>query len=768
MNENFSTSFIYQKKGKFAKHVRDAPDTSQATPDGENGFIRWKDLRSESNAPSESIYGQTSPKEFSSQSNSSTASDSFQADDTTEARSSSANRPRSIVRRLLFRRPGRPWDNFMGLFDRLHPPRRDRPNSWVNPLRLLKACTEPNPPDVEKRRVTMMVPRALVSMSLRDPEMTIEDWAEQHQCRVDLLDNEDPRTSHQPMMVVGTKKGIEDLRCSLIQALPKALHNGDTSQVFILVREDRDVRFMSPIPVVHPRKSYPYQRADQIPQPSVWTMATFAEYIDQLCQRGMPRMTHRVLYVKPEEHCQEVMKILHELLQDSAVRPAITLPAFHDILRFLIHHQQHCTVRVMMAYADDMGLALDATTFNISLQGLRATRNIQPFASILRDMLDHGLKPTGETWVAFLMCVDSVEVKQYCIGMMRRLGFLDHPPTLEDAVGQVVPDALAQWLDQGRSLEDFLQYMDHELGPLWLSTSAANKMLREVGRRGWIGECLGIWDVLRDRGVTFDIVSFNTLLSRCTAGSFAGYAFQVLDRAVQVVKFGERHQIPRDAVSYQILMRMARNCRLYNTCRVIWRYACMEGMVRFPMQVRVHDSLGTNTSRAGNPALDLWEKTSGKVIVGIPYPDKEFHSGWTSTGDEQEVVAQTRKIMTELCQWTYFPDDRLPQKDLAKGMLERDLEAWHWVRPVRPFVEMVEEALDLDYQWMEQEKTSGELMSGIWRIEHAIDVPVMARERYLAIHPPSSPYAGEGRQKQPKGEEASTTTTTSLYDTDIE
>ena len=595
---------------------------------------------------------------------------------------------------------------------------------WRTQLRLLEMYTLDPSPAQESVRVMFMVPTFMVTRLHLMPGGTLWDLARDHDCHLNLLGDAHSTDGKRPLIAIGRSSSL----AKVWQRLGAAVSEHQGSEVEVIPVENVD-KYQLPDrhlvrTIATSKETRAPIRADLITRPTKWNTLTLASYVRDLCEPRMPRMMHRQLYRKGEEHAQLVTAILVEIFSDRAALAAVTTTALNYALNFLEHHRNLPAARDILQTVVSMGLQLHVSTFNIMLRGFAAADDMKGFLYLLRQMIRHGTRPDGHTWVAFLNCPLDLRLRMHIVDIMRKRGLLEHKHTLQDTVAVVLPDILAQWLDGGQDLVAFFHSMNGFFGPDWFFVGAVNRMLHVLGNRGRFGQCIDLWTHGVERGIDLDAVTFNTMLRNCALGTVEGTSREVLDRAQQVVALAEARWIKRNAISYQILFRLACSSRLYNAARVAWQYACMEGQVSYMVQAQTKQSLLTNVARHKLGRSASWMTTSGKVMMGIATP-----APLPSTSDDGRTLPNTGpnrrelvEIMSRLCDWRPAGPERDQALSVAKQMLQRDLEASRWVRPGRPLSEILRAALILDEQWKQRE-TSREEMSGAWRIQHAIDVP---------------------------------------------
>ncbi|KAI9789112.1 MAG: hypothetical protein M1816_006362 [Peltula sp. TS41687] len=462
--------------------------------------------------------------------------------------------------------------------------------------------------------------------------------------------------------------------------------------------DTNQVRFITPTEKV--LRPLPHRRADEIPRPRKWTRRTFSAYIYDLCNSCPPRVVRRNLYQPDgQQHQTLVTRMLVEVFLDPEAQGGLNTAAFNMALEYLEKHNQVPTIRRVFVELEELGLRMNVKTFNIMLRGAAMTRDISNFIFVLRIMLDRRLTPTGETWVAFLMLFESTPIKMKILECMDTKGLLQNLSTMKDALGQVIDGALDGWLNRGWRPENFVDYMDRVWGDAWLSTSVANRVLNELGRRRLIPELLAVWETLPRRGVIFDSVSVNTILQHSVHRGKLHEVVQVICQAE------ERSPIEFDEATYEILWNLARRRQLYNVARVVWRYACTKARLSYKMEYQVYKSLLGDSCRPLTTLLARWDATAAKVAVGVDLSEAEQSSifktcEWIDNGKPRdgETIAQMKEV------------------------LRRDMASYRFIRHSEPFGRMLQSALELDEAWL---RAGEETKSVAWKVSNALRIPTV-------------------------------------------
>lgn len=447
--------------------------------------------------------------------------------------------------------------------------------------------------------------------------------------------------------------------------------------------------------------------ADRIRRPCISSPLEFFNYVEDLTLSSVSRTMHHHLYRAQESHVAAIARILEELFNDHSLRDSLTVRAFDTACVFLVKYGFIPTTRVLFARMDELGLSFSAGTFNAILRGAASSKDLHNYTFFLQAMVRRGVKPSGETWIALLMAIQSKAVKLLIVETMRERGVLDQTSTFKDAVNQVVGDEFVAHLDSGQEVTAFLDFMDRSYGFDWLSVSASNRILDELGERGLLLQCVDMLGFMEQRGTKPNSVTLNTLLGHCSRQ-------RNMDGAIQMLRVFESSfgVLPVENHFHQLFM-LTWKSQLLNCCRVVWRYACMAAAVSYRTQRLVMDSLARPIPSQQMSMAEAWRCTVGKFLIGIRYGEGGLDNA-LRLNTIQKLVA-----MAEAATPSYKDPDFVK---LIQQLLSDDLKAATQYRPKSGFAEKLEEALAMDRSWVRERIRKDS--STTWMIENSIDVPV--------------------------------------------
>ncbi|KAI9823244.1 MAG: hypothetical protein M1819_001373 [Sarea resinae] len=506
-------------------------------------------------------------------------------------------------------------------------------------------------------------------------------------------------------------------------------------------------------------------RADRIPRPEKWTVVSFADYVERLARSEVSVSMHRHLYAEGETHKELVAKLLKDLLGDPQNKPYISIQAFNSALSFFVSHNMIAAARLLFVKMDLQQIGLTTETFNILIRGAAAAKDLHNFTFLLRLMIKRGIKPNGATWVAFLMAIETKEVKKHVIKSMYSKGLLQDISIVQDVMVQTIPDHFSTFLDsqqqqsgegESNSIEvrdknnhvlEFVKQIDSVFHQSWLTVYSSNCLLNILGYRGLLSQCLSLIELMHKRNISPDVVSLNTLLAHCLHHHNANGAVE-LTRLLT----SPPYNIVLDDTSYDLLFMLAWRLGFHNMSRVAWAYACVAGAVSNRMLRKVAASLALARSSASDvrdegdkreeendkgstsesdPAsvsftqffAEAFPRDAGLIVAGATSPTvPTLKPKLTSTSISTRI--RTTESNSSPTSFSATPSKYRPNHD---PHVAADLAAVLTRRPTRPFTELLEEALKRDRQWRYHSKTWQLAKSAQWRRDNALDVGFLRR-----------------------------------------
>lgn len=451
-------------------------------------------------------------------------------------------------------------------------------------------------------------------------------------------------------------------------------------------------------------------RADQIPRPLAWSKQAFWYYVDNLTRSLVDPLIERQLYGRGGSHVAEVSRILTEIFQAPAAREFLSPEAFNVAISFFYTHTALPQAIALFEYMQWLRMEIPGETMDIMLRGCAIYKDLYRFTKILEYCTDRGIVPTAGSWTMLLRAVRSRDAQEVIIESMKERKMLEDTRTVREVVRLIVREDLIRHLDNNLDPTSFLDSMDTRFGTEWLSESAGNIILYELGQRKPAAEAVDMLHTMMKRGMETDEVTLNTLLKFCSWEKNHLLAIRVL-RLLHVEK-----GVRADRITFNYLFMQAWSSRLYNFARVIWRTACVRGVATFKIKNLVKNSLLYYESPVSNDEpgsrARIWMESAGEVIVGIK-PVDDLDDIFSSNHVTKTTTSGTKKRLK---------------------LIDDDFATAGRYRLVDDLPELLIYALKLDRMWMECGAWKGE--SSRWKRKLAIAVQVteMTTPRITRYH----------------------------------
>ncbi|KAK2763806.1 hypothetical protein FQN54_009424 [Arachnomyces sp. PD_36] len=541
-------------------------------------------------------------------------------------------------------------------------------------------------------------------------------------CWIHVLKSEESEGLHRKTILSGSPRAIELAEESIATQLksrglgesspagsPRILPSSNLGQGPPLIRSV----WIEPRRETRTSKVGPI-RPDEIPVPEKWTTLKFAEYVQALTDIEVPRTVNRQLYKEGESHVGVLDKMLYDLFNDPANEMLLSTRAVNLALSWLHNHRCVPTVRALFPKLTPF---LTVESFNFILRSVAADKNMQAFSYYLELMEKLDIQVDGKTWVAFVKALSHQKLRSRAVSYMKGSGLLDKPNTLRLIASTTAGEKLTSHLNRGGNAKSFLKKLNKEWGVGWLSVTAVNGLIHSAIKLGDWGSCLEIIRFCQEQNLRLNVRTMNISLTFFRKKGLMTPALQLFHYMTK------RYDIEHNYMTTQTLFSTAWRTRNYNLCRVLWRYMCMKGDVTFDTENRVFHSLLKNTIKTG---LDKWVVSAGKVMVGVDPDTSSLMSKFEFLKDE--IDPRTGKPITDPVMYLvgHKPDgpERKQQRELAKAMLHRDLDAARKFVPEKSLQEMLDEASLKDREWELKRLTMGVGINTPYFIRKAVEVPV--------------------------------------------
>ncbi|KAL1962511.1 hypothetical protein VTN77DRAFT_9632 [Rasamsonia byssochlamydoides] len=588
---------------------------------------------------------------------------------------------------------------------------------WADVMSLLERLAQETHvwPKSTKHRV-LHVPEETVAFLSGSTDLQENIWyvSIRNGCRIRVLDAAESEGPHRKVILSGTERALELVEKEIWRTQER-LARGDLEMKKPMVPIIPSVVALQqrglPVPTIRgvwrdhhdPELGFYLLK---IPGPRNLSVSKFAEVVKDLVD-SLPLLPKKRDRQAKDKHRYKIRDTLERLFLREANQQFFSTSALNTALSFLCSNEFLRSARIILSKAEAVA---STETYNILLRSAARRQDIVIFHHILASMSRFHVRPNGQTWIAFLKCLISPGPKTHVMRRMTHFGYLEDRRTLEDAMHVNIGHMLSRHLDSGKDVPSFVRFIEEEYAPGILSTSLLNLMLDEVVTRKDLEAMKQLVDCFKQRQLSIDNATLNQVIRY----------FRDIDNAMS---FLFRHvKLPRypfDESNFEKLFLLAFKYQSYNACRVLWRYACMEGVPSAKMKQIVRSSLTEHLPGSReSPRYDAWRRTVGKVAVGLEY----FQAGVKPSRELQDMVPPNYADNPVLYLLGSQPLDE-KQVAVGKALVRRDVEAGREFEPVEPLEMMLDAALVLDRQW----RGVSTSWPTIELLKNAIHVPVRIR-----------------------------------------
>ncbi|PGG95496.1 hypothetical protein GX51_08228 [Blastomyces parvus] len=467
-------------------------------------------------------------------------------------------------------------------------------------------------------------------------------------------------------------------------------------------------------------------RADALPRPEKWTIKNFGDYLESLTNLAFSSPVHSVLHRDGRLNRAIIIDIIQKLFTGPDTKQFLSTRAVNFVIFYCYRYTEY--LPVLLSLFPNFEHLMTTRTFNALLTRCSANHDINRFRYLISLMKRWGVKPNGLEWVAFVDTILGSKVKLKVVAHVYNERLIHDERILRFLVYRIIPPTFTSHLESGQSVKDYLALMERRHGQSWICTESITRMLGVTVRLHHTDAAHEVLQFCKQRGMLLDVQGMNYCLAvHLTRKQYKETIAVYLDLVSQY-----RGLRPNDE-TIRILFYAAWEARYYNTCRVVWAYACFWGLTTSSMKHMVLLSLFRNTtSKLGNDAEMDWVKKAGKAIVGINPIMSELDSRFDVLINAPRTPAQelleSDNVMSLLTE--YQPEGVLRdrQRKLAHWVIYGDfLAVWRY-KPLAKFQEMMWEANVLDMAWWAQGHARNMSVAEI--VRDVIQIPVEQRESW--------------------------------------
>jgi hypothetical protein len=515
----------------------------------------------------------------------------------------------------------------------------------------------------------------------------------------------------------------------------------------------------------------PFTSMSQL-RPAIDSSLTFTAYVADLTTVP-PRLLRLKLargYAAPSLFDEVKIELL-ALFENHDMAPLVSQEAVDQALTFFIRVEDYKAMRtVLTALENNRHYTITASNYETMLAAAAKHQDLHNFRTLVRTMVRKEVTPTWRAWVLLhdLACRRFPKGASDDIAQrMKSRGILEIPAALRQTVSQAIDrdfaaylnhhpigtvDAFMKRYDETYGVQHSSQHMAsrHHNAPeprRWLTTEAANRMIKTLLMKRRTQDALEVVRKLEAAGEEPNTVTVNTFLGAARMLRDPGTAVAAIrDVSTFKVQATSQRSIKLNERSYGRLFAVAWFNRYLNMCRVIWRYACCAGEVRYGMQELVWDSLmsyvpprgafsrrktmsdewyeeaataRTTKGRGkekrpltfddhanddvarplGFSRNDIFHGLAGKFIVGISAESLSYQELWPKESELLGLLATPRALGSPTEE---EKEQHMTRRSRLKQIFDADLnEAFH-LRPAIPFAEKLEEAWEKDRRWFKR------------------------------------------------------------------
>jgi hypothetical protein len=437
-------------------------------------------------------------------------------------------------------------------------------------------------------------------------------------CRVRVLDAVESEGIFRKVVISGTRRAVE--------LVDKQIKQVDEQQVAAtnLPPDERRSMTRSPLPIIP--SILAYKKTGQ-PVPTIW-----GHWDDRIITKGDPlnrrrrkfrdvrdfvRYVEQLITARPKlrtepgdtPYINRVAERLRFIFVDPENRKCLSTYALNQAMTFLCEHEYLDSARDVFKAAQTVATI---QSYNIFFRSTARRQDFNFFKARLSEMGKLGIQPDGFTWVAFADSLVSPGPKTQVIQRMTELGFLKDRRVELDVVQNNIGLILFPHLSSGLGIESFLEELEQKYGYEIISTYTLNLILEQITPRRDTDLLTQVLECFKKYDLTPDSRTFNLGLSH----------FRGMDVAQAVMSSClHEHEQALSPGNYEKMFRMAINANMYNTCRVIWRYACSIGATTPLMRHIVWSSLAGIKKGQSREETKI-EYHLGALVVGLEYMQK--------------------------------------------------------------------------------------------------------------------------------------------------
>lgn len=538
-------------------------------------------------------------------------------------------------------------------------------------------------------------------------------------CEIRVLDSEDSEGIYRKVILSGSERAVEMVKKQFREFEERRMHNQLDMKVPALPILP-SIRAMKkrglPVPLVrgvwylewNPTHVDPNERRP------LCSVREFAHYVEELTRSEPPKPRRPA---DAFQHYHRVRRALLRLFSMEKNERLFSTDALNSALEYLCSKEHLSAARAILAKAEHVA---STDSFNILLRSSAKRQDMWFFRYILSSMDRLNVPANGETWIALLQCLLSPGPKMQVMRRMRELGYLEEPRILRQVLEDVIGLLYSRHVRKGGDLRSFIDSIEQAYGTEMVSSTLLNRIIEHQLVQPNVEFLKQMMQIFREKELWVDTQTLNLIC----------LSFRDIDSLLEFfLEHVRYHPESFKSPNYGKMFKLAYEGQYYNTCRVLWRYACMEEATTKEMRQWVRVSLLDRTEYPRRSQTTAhWRRTFGPLVVGVQYHQRRPDGNpLPLLGDATTLVPPMYRdnpvlhLLDESPRWGPDPKTR---ESLANQLVLDDLRHSVHFYPKLPLQIMLDAALRLDRDDAQWRPEAVEKKPVVELLKTAIRVPV--------------------------------------------
>ena len=499
------------------------------------------------------------------------------------------------------------------------------------------------------------------------------------------------------------------------------------------------------------RMQTPNAHLEVIVEPEVWSLRTFAEYVEALTAdlnsaqvkwimreaEGMNDLPDLGDSANPNLQRREFFHVvaghIDRLFTTPQLAPYITSLAQESALRYLLKYFQLRRGRsfhIITSVIASGTVQTQTRLWNLLLDAALQNQSIEFIQSLFRLARDADIPIDSGTAFLILKRTNFPEIKSSVNQWLIEHQMLHRDRLVQRYIVCIFKDLAQAYLSRGTDVRSLFRKFDENLGPLWLMPQTVHKLLEICGDKRLIEEGEAILELMTKRGIS---------RTSNTAFRMANIYRRTrkIEKLVELLTSDWVCQSGReDRWIIPFAFMTAYNTRCYNLCRFLWHHACVSGVLTNIMRQLVYWAAIRNFAKEASkhmpsdPERRYFKLTAGKIIAGVCLNEESLATNFPSLREAYtQLHGDVAAYPTKWLQ-TAPIEDRTNHRELLQTIIKSDINAILNFEKDYHFSEMLRKAYDMDMQWQSQNMHEKGVF---WMIDNAIKIPLKVREKPINL-----------------------------------